>query len=69
MLRVSCKVFARFVRKERLSDRQNCEAISRAVAAAIDAELGSNLIKPAHCRVGAGRSGGYVRWSLIGVAA
>ena len=53
------KVFARFVHKERLSDKQICEAISRAGRGFIDAELGGNLIKQRIARPGAGRSGGY----------
>jgi hypothetical protein len=53
------KVFARFVRKERLDDRQLCEAIARAERGLVDADLGGNLIKQRVARPGRGRSGGY----------
>jgi hypothetical protein len=53
------KVFARFARKERLNDERLCEAIARADAGSIDAELGGGLIKQRVARAGGGRSGGY----------
>jgi hypothetical protein len=53
------KVFARFARKERLDDRQLCEAIARAERGLVDADLGGNLIKQRVARSGRGRSGGY----------
>jgi hypothetical protein len=53
------KVFARFVRKERLDERRLCEAIMRAERGAVDADLGGNLIKQRVARSGGGRSGGY----------
>ncbi len=53
------KVFARFVRRERLDDKRLCEAIARAERGSIDAELGGNLIKQRIARPGGGRSGGY----------
>jgi hypothetical protein len=53
------KVFARFARKERLDDKRLCQAIARAEAGSIDAELGGGLIKQRVARPGSGRSGGY----------
>lgn len=53
------KVFARFARKERIDDRQLCEAIARAERGLVDADLGGNLIKQRVARSGRGRSGGY----------
>jgi hypothetical protein len=53
------KVFARFVRKERIEARRLCEAIMRAERGSIDAELGGYLIKQRVSRPGGGRSGGY----------
>jgi len=52
-------VFARFARKERIDDRQLCEAIARAERGLVDADLGRNLIKQRVARSGRGRSGGY----------
>jgi hypothetical protein len=51
--------FARFARKERISDGQLCEGITRAEQGSADAELGGNLIKQRVARAGGGRSGGY----------
>jgi hypothetical protein len=53
------KVFARFARKERLDDERLCNAIARAEAGSIDAQLGGSLIKQRVARPGGGRSGGY----------
>lgn len=53
------RVFTRFARKERLEDRQLCEAIARAGRGLVDADLGGNLIKQRVARRGGGRSGGY----------
>ena len=53
------KVFARFVRKERLDDKLLCGAIARAELGSIDADLGGGLIKQRVARPGGGRSGGY----------
>jgi len=41
-----------------LDDRRLCEAIARAERGAIDADLGSHLIKQRVARPGGGRSGG-----------
>jgi hypothetical protein len=53
------KWFARFARKERISPEQLREAIQRAEAGNIDANLGGHLIKQRINRTGQGRSGGY----------
>jgi hypothetical protein len=51
--------FARFARRERITDKSLCEAIGRAERALIDADLGGGLIKQRVPRSGQGRSGGY----------
>jgi len=51
--------FARFARRERISDARICEAVRRAEAGLIDADLGGGLIKQRVARPGQGRSGGY----------
>lgn len=53
------KVFARFQRKERLSDRALCRAVRDIEAGLIDADLGGGLIKQRVARTGGGKSGGY----------
>lgn len=53
------KVFARFVRSERIDDARLCEAVARAEAGSIDANLGSSIIKQRVARQGGGRSRGY----------
>ena len=53
------KEFAKFARKERISDEALCESIKRAERGLIDADLGSGLIKQRVARPGQGRSGGY----------
>lgn len=53
------KWFARFARKERISDDALREAISRAEQGLIDAQLGGDLIKQRVARAGEGKSGGY----------
>ena len=53
------KWFARFARKERISDRRLGEAVRRAEQGLIDADLGGGVIKQRIARPGAGRSGGY----------
>jgi hypothetical protein len=53
------KSFARFARRERISDRSLCEAVSRAQRGLVDADLGSGVIKQRIARPGQGRSGGY----------
>ncbi|KUR75304.1 type II toxin-antitoxin system RelE/ParE family toxin [Novosphingobium sp. Fuku2-ISO-50] len=51
--------FAKFARKERISDSALCDAIDRATRGLIDADLGGGLIKQRVAREGAGKSGGY----------
>jgi hypothetical protein len=53
------RVFARFARKERLTDECLCEAVERANRGLIDADLGGALIKQRVARPGQGRSGGF----------
>lgn len=53
------KWFARFARRERLSDESLAEAIERAERGIVDADLGGGLIKQRVAREGQGRSGGY----------
>lgn len=51
--------FEHYAKKARLSDKQLCEAVSRAVRGLVDAQLGGGLIKQRIARPGGGRSGGY----------
>ncbi|WP_264583637.1 type II toxin-antitoxin system RelE/ParE family toxin [Rhodoblastus acidophilus] len=51
--------FARFQRKERLSDAMLCKAIVGIEAGLIDADLGGGLVKQRLPRTGQGKSGGY----------
>lgn len=51
--------FRRFARKQRIGDETLCEAIARAEAGLIDADLGGGLVKQRVARPGGGRSGGY----------
>ena len=53
------KKFARFQRKERISDATLCEAVRNAERGLIDADLGHGLIKQRVARRGEGKSGGY----------
>jgi len=53
------KVFAKFAKKERISDSALCEAIERAENGLIDADLGGCIIKQRAGRKGQGRSSGY----------
>lgn len=53
------KAFARFQRKERLSDASLAMAIRNAEDGLVDADLGSGLIKQRIARTGQGKSGGY----------
>lgn len=53
------KTFRRFQRKQRISDAALLEAIRRAEAGNIDADLGEGLIKQRVARPRKGRSGGY----------
>lgn len=51
--------FARFARREGITNRSLREAIGRAESGLIDADLGGGLIKQRVARRGQGRSGGY----------
>lgn len=51
--------FARFARRERISDHLLVEAVTRAEAGLIDADLGHGLVKQRLPRQGRGRSGGF----------
>ena len=51
--------FARFARREKITDAELCEAIARAERGLVDAMLGGGLIKQRIARRGQGRSGGY----------
>lgn len=53
------KIFARFAKRERLSDSALCEAVERAECGIIDADLGGCIIKQRVGRAGQGRSKGY----------
>lgn len=53
------KWFARFARREGLSDKSLVESIQRAQQGLIDADLGGGLIKQRVARPGKGRSSGY----------
>jgi hypothetical protein len=58
---LATKWFSRFARKERIVDRQLCEAVRRAEQGSLDGDLGGNLIKQRVARAGGGRSGGFRR--------
>jgi hypothetical protein len=53
------KLFAKFARRERISDSSLTEAIWRAGRGLVDANLGGGVIKQRVARQGQGRSGGY----------
>ena len=53
------KSFLRFARSESIADNRLVEAIERANAGLIDADLGGGVIKQRIARTGQGRSGGY----------
>ena len=53
------KLFARFARRERISDASFREAVRRAERGLIDADLAGGAIKQRVARPGEGRSGGY----------
>jgi len=53
------KWFARYVRRERIADRELSEAVARAADGLVDADLGGGIIKQRIARAGQGRSGGY----------
>ncbi|MGB3472475.1 MAG: type II toxin-antitoxin system RelE/ParE family toxin [Erythrobacter sp.] len=51
--------FTKFAAKEKISDASLADAVHRAEAGLIDADLGSGLIKQRIARQGGGKSGGY----------
>jgi hypothetical protein len=53
------KQFAKFARRERVTDALLKEAIDRARKGSVAADLGGHLIKQRVARPGQGRSGGY----------
>lgn len=53
------RLFAKFARRERISEAALVEAIRRAERGLIDADLGGGVIKQRVARPGGGRSGGY----------
>jgi len=53
------KWFAKFARREGISDATLREVIERAERGSVDADLGGGLIKQRVARKGKGRSGGY----------
>ena len=53
------KVFARFQRRERITDKALAKAVRSAEDGLVDADLGGGLIKQRVARPGQGKSGGY----------
>jgi hypothetical protein len=53
------KYFARYARRERISDVMLREAVGRAERGLVDADLGGGVIKQRIARSGQGRSGGF----------
>lgn len=53
------QTFARFARRQRISDASLCASIARAESGLVDADLGSGLIKQRLSRPGQGKRGGY----------
>ncbi len=51
--------FARFARRNGISDAQLCEVVARAERGLIDADLGGGVIKQRIARPGQGKSGGF----------
>lgn len=56
---VKTKWFARFARKEDISDNKLSDAVREAEKGLIDGELGGGLIKKRVARAGKGKRGGY----------
>lgn len=53
------KPFARFARKNEISDEELCDAIHEAERGLIGADLGGGVIKQRMARKGSGKSGGF----------
>jgi hypothetical protein len=60
MMRIyKLKAFARFQRRERITDRALAKAVQSAERGLVGANLGGGLIKQRVARPGQGKSGGY----------
>ncbi len=53
------KAFARFQRRERVSDNTLARAVERMEQGLVDADLGGGLVKQRIARAGQGKSGGF----------
>lgn len=53
------KWFAKFVRKERITDAKLCDAVRNAERGMIDADYGGGVIKQRIARPNEGKAGGY----------
>lgn len=53
------KAFARFAKRNAISDSDLLEAVVRAESGLVDADLGGNVIKQRIARQGQGKSGGF----------
>ena len=53
------KAFARFARREGITDAALCDAVDRARSGLVDADLGGGVIKQRIARKSGGRSGGF----------
>ncbi len=62
------KPFGRFARKNRISEEDLCDAITRLEKGIVDADLGGGVIKQRVARANEGRSGGFRTIILVTVA-
>ena len=53
------KAFARFAKRERITEKEVCEAARRAAKGLVAADLGGGVIKQRLARKGQGKSGGF----------
>jgi hypothetical protein len=53
------KLFSRFARKERLSNRELAKAVQEIEQGLLDGDLGGHLVKKRMARAGGGKRGGY----------
>lgn len=51
--------FAKWAKKEKLSDDALCKAVAEMIAGLIDADLGQGVLKKRVAKQGKGKSGGY----------
>jgi hypothetical protein len=68
------KEFARFARRNQLSDATLCRALAEIHSGMVDAELGGGVYKQRLRRTGQGKSGGFrtiilLRWKRIAIFA